>query len=212
MSGGIDVSGLGGAVQSILGGIGGLQEASGLREARDLANKNADIEKLSTGIKLTQANRQAYQVLGTTEANAGANGIALSGSSMDVLKSNSQQLSLNKTLTEEQGQIYINAWKEKAAADEGAAQAALMSGIGGIIGGIGSLFSDERLKVILGKAGVCCPGINLYRFRFKGSNRVLRGVVAQEVLKVRPDAVSRHANGYLMVNYHMLGLAGMTDA
>jgi hypothetical protein len=28
-----------------------------------------------------------------------------------------------------------------------------------------------------------------------------RGVIAQEVERVRPDLVKRHASGYLMVNY-----------
>lgn len=43
---------------------------------------------------------------------------------------------LNKNLIEMQGNIDINAWNEKASADEGAAQAAQAGGIGGILGGI----------------------------------------------------------------------------
>jgi hypothetical protein len=54
-------------------------------------------------------------------------------------------------------------------------------------------------------------GLELYRFRYKGSDRTLYvGVMAQEVQKVRPSAVSRDHNGYLMVNYDQIGLQFMT--
>ena len=33
-----------------------------------------------------------------------------------------------------------------------------------------------------------------------------QGVMAQDVLSYRPEAVIRHPSGYLMVNYDMLGL------
>jgi hypothetical protein len=54
-------------------------------------------------------------------------------------------------------------------------------------------------------------GLELYRFRYKGSDRTLYvGVMAQEVQKVQPSAVSRDHNGYLMVNYDQIGLQLMT--
>lgn len=134
------MSGIGGAVSDIFGGIGDFAEAGAYGEASKLATENAGIVALSTGIKQEANTRQGYQVIGATEAAAGANDMAISGSSLDVLKSNAQQLSLEKTLTAEQGQIDINAWKEKAAADEGMAQAAQMGGIGSILGGALSLF------------------------------------------------------------------------
>jgi hypothetical protein len=133
---GFDYSGLGNAVQSIFGGVGGLLNAGGYDAAAGLARKNAAIEKLSTGIQLEQKARQGYQIIGATEAAAGANGLSLSGSAMDVLRSNRQQTSLETSLTAMQGEIDVNSWLEKAAADEGAAQAAQAGGIGGILGGV----------------------------------------------------------------------------
>ena len=54
-------------------------------------------------------------------------------------------------------------------------------------------------------------GLELYRFRYKGNDRTLYvGLMAQEVRKVRPSAVSRDHNGYLMVNYDEVGLQFMT--
>lgn len=212
---GFDYSGLGSAISGISGGVGGLLSAGAYDQAGDLADKNAGIAKLSTGIQLEQATRKGYQILGATEAAAGANNLSLSGSAMDILRSNREQTFLDHSLTALQGEIDVNSWKEKAASDHGAAQAAQAGGIGSILGGVVSiagLFSDERLKDILGPDGIHLPGINFYRFRFKGTSRVLRGVMAQEVQKVRPEAVMQHPSGYLMVNYGMLGLAGMSDA
>lgn len=82
----------------------------------------------------------------------------------------------------------------------GSAIGGMMGGGGG--GGLGSMFnfSDRGLKKILGKVGTK-NGFNLYRFKYLGSDAEHVGVIAQEVQKVRPDLVKRHANGFLMVNY-----------
>jgi hypothetical protein len=53
-------------------------------------------------------------------------------------------------------------------------------------------------------------GLALYRYRYKWSDQVYVGVMAQEVLLVRPDAVVRGADGYLRVDYSRLGLHLMT--
>jgi hypothetical protein len=54
-------------------------------------------------------------------------------------------------------------------------------------------------------------GLELYRFRYKGSDRTSYvGVMAQEVQKIEPGAVWRDHNGYLMVNYDRIGLKFMT--
>ena len=54
-------------------------------------------------------------------------------------------------------------------------------------------------------------GLELYRFRYKGSDPTLYvGVMAQEVQKIDPSAVSRDRDGYLLVDYDRLGLKFMT--
>lgn len=75
----------------------------------------------------------------------------------------------------------------------------MMSGLGQLAGAA-FMFSDKRLKKILGKVGEKA-GFNLYRFKYLGSDVEHIGVIAQEVQKERPDLVKRHANGFLMVNY-----------
>jgi hypothetical protein len=49
-------------------------------------------------------------------------------------------------------------------------------------------------------------GLGLYRFAYNGSTKPYVGVIAQEVQAVRPDAVTRGADGYLRVHYEKLGV------
>lgn len=134
-----DYATLGGGLQSILGGVGGFFQAGGYEEAARIDEENAKIARLSGDIQITQAAREAYRVVGATEATAAANGFSLSGSALDVLKSNTQQLALNKNLVANQAMIDVNSWKEKAAAERGAAAAAQAGGIGAIAGGLLSI-------------------------------------------------------------------------
>ena len=55
-------------------------------------------------------------------------------------------------------------------------------------------------------------GIELYRFRYKGDSETYVGVIAQQVVRLVPDAVMRGKNGYLLVDYGRLGLRMMTWA
>lgn len=95
-------------------------------------------------------------------------------------------------------------------------QARLQAGNGGIgnalIGAVGTLggaaigkYSDRRLKeniVFAGKHGEH----NLYDFNYIGDNKRWRGVMAQEVQEIMPEAVMQMAAGFLGVNYDLLGL------
>jgi hypothetical protein len=51
------------------------------------------------------------------------------------------------------------------------------------------------------RIATAADGIGLYRFRYTWSDQVYVGVIAQEVLAVRPDAVVRGPDGYLRVDY-----------
>ena len=53
-------------------------------------------------------------------------------------------------------------------------------------------------------------GLRLYRFSYNGSEKAYVGVIAQEVQFVRPDAVSRDADGILRVHYDRLGVRFQT--
>ena len=71
--------------------------------------------------------------------------------------------------------------------------------------------SDIRLKEHIVPLMWLDNGIGLYRFRYKGSDHTAYvGVMAQEVMKIIPSAVSQGRNGYLQVDYDHLGLKFMT--
>ena len=65
------------------------------------------------------------------------------------------------------------------------------------------MFSDSRLKKIVAKIGEK-NGMGWYLFKYLGSNAMYEGAIAQEVQKVKPEAVKQHANGFLMVDYAAL--------
>jgi hypothetical protein len=71
-------------------------------------------------------------------------------------------------------------------------------------------WSDIRLKHHITLLGHLGNGLGYYRFSYKGSDKAYVGVMAQEVQSVRPGAVMRGHDGYLRVNYDMLGLRRMT--
>jgi len=66
--------------------------------------------------------------------------------------------------------------------------------------------SDSRLKTDIAYIGTLPSGLGFYRFRYLGSPKLWVGVMAQEVLAVRPDAVGRTSNGYLVVDYDLIGV------
>jgi uncharacterized membrane protein YgcG len=83
-------------------------------------------------------------------------------------------------------------------------------GGGGGRGG-GGRRSDLRLKQDVVPLLHLGNGLELYRFRYKGSDHTLYvGVMAQEVQKIDPSAVWRDPNGYLVVDYDKIGLRFMT--
>lgn len=94
-------------------------------------------------------------------------------------------------------------------------QNALMGGLFGLAGtGVGGVmkyginpmaWSDRRLKNDIERVGTTNYGLPLYEYTINGERQ--RGVMADEVLKVMPEAVKMQPNGFYMVNYRMLGLA-----
>jgi hypothetical protein len=74
----------------------------------------------------------------------------------------------------------------------------------------GPIISDIRVKRDIVQVGRLPSGLGLYRYRYKWSDEIYVGVLAQEVAKVAPAAVRRGLDGYLRVNYRRLDLKFMT--
>ena len=71
----------------------------------------------------------------------------------------------------------------------------------------GKKISDIRLKTDIHRIGTTGLGLPLYQFQYRNRAGVYLGVMAQDVLKVEPSAVSMGADGYYMVDYGKLGIA-----
>jgi hypothetical protein len=81
------------------------------------------------------------------------------------------------------------------------------AGRGGFRGGRGGgRRSDIRLKHGITLLGRLDNGLGFYRFVYSGGKKVYVGVMAQEVERVVPEAVTRGPDGYLRVYYDRLGL------
>lgn len=84
-------------------------------------------------------------------------------------------------------------------------------GLGSVLGtgmgiaGLGlqaaSLFSDERLKKDIKPVGELHDGQTVYSYRYKGAPATHIGLIAQEVERVHPEAVTTHPSGFKMVDY-----------
>ena len=70
--------------------------------------------------------------------------------------------------------------------------------------------SDITLKHDIALLGDLGNGLGFYRFAYNGSDTAYVGVMAQEVQRVRPDAVVRGRDGYLRVFYDKLGVTFQT--
>lgn len=78
----------------------------------------------------------------------------------------------------------------------------ILNGIGSILGGLGPFFlSDERTKEDIEPVGALNDGQTVYSYRYRGDPRTQIGLLAQEVERRQPDAVSRHPSGMRMVDY-----------
>jgi hypothetical protein len=68
------------------------------------------------------------------------------------------------------------------------------------------VFSDLRLKEDISRIGTTVHDLPLYTFRYRDREGTYEGVMAQDVLGVRPDAVSVGPEGFYRVNYGKLGI------
>ena len=74
----------------------------------------------------------------------------------------------------------------------------------GALGNIAASYfaaSDERVKENIESVGTTHEGHNLYKYNYKGSTMPQMGVMAQELMQTRPDAVKQTPGGLFMVDY-----------
>lgn len=69
---------------------------------------------------------------------------------------------------------------------------------------IGGWFSDRRLKSNVVHVAAHPLGIGIYEYDIFGQREL--GVMADEVLEVKPEAVEFHPSGYMIVRYDLIGV------
>ncbi len=113
--------------------------------------------------------------------------------------------SFNPATVDYAGLVNQNYQQRAAAAQNGG------SDMGGLFAAGASLaplafaaFSDRRLKRDIQRIGELTYGLPVYLYRYLWSDAWQVGVMAQEALRVRPDAVMTTPSGYLAVNYGAL--------
>ena len=72
------------------------------------------------------------------------------------------------------------------------------------VGNIATMLSDKTLKENIVKVGQSPSGFNIYEWNYLWSPERFRGVIAQEVQKIKPKAVLSNIFGHLMVDYSKL--------
>lgn len=126
-----------GSIFSGLGSIfGGTSAASGYREEAKFYGEAAGYQKLSGELQDTAYRRQAYQLIGTTQADVAGSGLKMSGSAVDVLRSNSQQAGLTRGIANINNNIAVQSY---LAQQQGAEAEATSSEASGLFGGLGSI-------------------------------------------------------------------------
>ena len=73
-----------------------------------------------------------------------------------------------------------------------------------ILGSVLARASDKTLKENIVKVGKSPSGFNIYEWNYLWSPERFRGVIAQEVQKIKPQAVLSNIFGHLLVDYSKL--------
>ena len=64
--------------------------------------------------------------------------------------------------------------------------------------------SDRRLKENIKKIGESISGLGIYKFNYIGKTKQYIGAMADEVIKIVPQAVALRSNGFYGVNYSLI--------
>lgn len=203
--------GFGGAVSDLFGAYGSEQAAQAYKKEAQIASENAQISETSSQIQQAQEARAVTQAIGTEGASTAAAGFTMGGNASDLMRQSIQQGALAKSLIAQQGAITTLGFEQQAQAAKGKAAASQTQAGGGLFGGllkgaigIASIFSDRRLKENI-KFHSIIQGFKFYTYNYKGSDVKCLGVLADEVEKINPEAVTVDPEtGFKKVNYAVM--------
>jgi hypothetical protein len=161
------------------------------------ANTQTSLAQLgaATQLGLTQITSQTQLGLAADQANIISKTLdtqlGINGQNVDLQKSLSAD-----TMNTQLGIANINASVAKKKSSNGL--------IGGIIGGVLSIFSDENLKRDIALLYRRTDGVGVYRYRYRdGDTKWYRGLIAQDVALIYPEHVIKEGD-FFKVNYDAL--------
>lgn len=158
-------------------------------------NFNQDTSAISTQGEIdTQVNAMAQQQIQTTVA-LGLGELS-AGSNMTQEGLGFQNAANQALIAAGQAQLQLDTNYSNA-----------LTGVFSAIGSMAGAFikSDAALKTDIVPVGTMPNGVEVVSFRFKWHWQPYVGVIAQQVAKVMPDAVSRGDDGWLRVDYAKAG-------
>lgn len=201
------ITGIGEGVGTILASRGSKKAAKQYDKAEQYALQAAGLERVSTDVKLMAAQREIYQTVGAQKAAFGGAGLE---QNFDLLADSQAQGALTMALTGAQGEINALGADAQAASYKAQAELQRAAAKGGFFSGlmktIGTVVSDRRLKEDIVHIGTWPNGLPMYEFRYINGDRFYRGVMADDVEKVYPEAVVTDSDGYKKVRYDMIGI------
>lgn len=200
---GVSPSGVAGAANSIGQGANAVADAGGAQEGYrnylQMAGYQPALTQLSRGITGQGA------ASGLLRSGSTANALETRGADLNNQYFNNylQQLSGLSGLGLQAGGLVANTGQKSNSTSTGASPSTVGS-IASTVGGIASIFSDRRLKTHIRKVGEFADGLGIYTYRYIGQCQRIRGVMADEVAKLRPWALGRTVAGFQTVNYGAL--------
>jgi hypothetical protein len=190
---------------SAIGGIGGgnirsalVQQGAGFA-AQDFGNQFNRLSDLRTSGQNAATNiGQGALTTGANIANTQFNAAQLTGAG--AINTAARQGQFGQNFATNTGNLSIAGGQARASGIFGQQQAAAQQQQQQqqLATTAASFFSDERLKEDIKIVGNDKNG-DIYNFKYLGSPIVYSGRIAQELQKLRPDAVSLHKSGYLQV-------------
>lgn len=196
-----------------MGNTTAIAKASALAKAGTSARDQARQEGYALTDRATNA-LAGYPAMGMQATGAGA-GYGASGAAQATqgLAGMTSGLAAAGTMAGQMGQNATSMYSTQARdhyQQSGDSFGSILGGLGGLAAGAAKLgiFSDRRLKQDIVLVGVhSATGLQLYEFAYKDvPARRFRGVMADEVRQVAPDAVHTDDSGYDRVDYARLGI------
>jgi hypothetical protein len=154
-----------GAVQDLFNAKGARLSAEAYRDAANISETSANIERESTGIQVLQQQRELYKTLGKQQAGVAGAGFEESGTAIDLLRDSASQGAIQKAVLETQGAINVDSYEQQArlftAMADAADNAKKSDQFGALLSGGGALFTglDSVVTGGLGSVAVAAKSL-----------------------------------------------------